>query len=124
MDFLSQPHPRTEPEEKSEEAEAAWSDEPSEVVHLTDDSFDSFMSSESSVLVMFYAPWCGHCKRMKPEYVKAAAAIKAKGLSGRLAAVDTTKERSLGQRFDVKGFPTIVYFKVIRAARSNLQLVA
>ena len=49
---------------------------------------------------------------MKPEYVKAAATLKAKGISGKLAAVDTTKERALGKRFDVKGFPTIVYFKV------------
>ena len=73
---------------------------------------DEFMGSESSVLVMFYAPWCGHCKRMKPEYVKAAASLKAKGIPGKLAAVDTTKERALGKRFDVKGFPTIVYFKV------------
>jgi thiol-disulfide isomerase/thioredoxin len=42
--------------------EVAWSDEPSEVVHLTDLTFDEFMAREKSVLVMFYAPWCGHCK--------------------------------------------------------------
>ena len=108
----STPYPRLEPVDKEEAKEAAWSDEHSEVAHLTDDSFDEFLSQESSVLVMFYAPWCGHCKRMKPEYVKAAASMKEKGISGKLAAVDTTKERALGKKFDIKGFPTIVYFKV------------
>ena len=40
VDFLSKPYPREEPADKAaEETEAAWSDEPSEVVHLTDDSF-------------------------------------------------------------------------------------
>ena len=71
------------------------------------------MAAESSVLVMFYAPWCGHCKRMKPEYIKAAATMQEKGILGKLAAVDTTVERALGQRFEIQGFPTIVYFKVI-----------
>jgi thiol-disulfide isomerase/thioredoxin len=44
------------------EQEVAWSEEPSDVVHLTDLTFDEFMAREKSVLVMFYAPWCGHCK--------------------------------------------------------------
>ena len=54
--FIADPKP--EADEKP--AEAAWSDEPSEVVHLTDDTFDSFMADNPSVLIMFYAPWCGH----------------------------------------------------------------
>ena len=69
------------------------------------------MSASPSVLVMFYAPWCGHCKRAKPHFVSAAAKMKASGMAGKLAAVDCTVHRKLSQRFEVKGFPTIKYFR-------------
>lgn len=61
--------------------EPEWSDIDSEVVHLTSSSFDPVIKEESSVLVMFYAPWCGHCKKMKPEYESAAAQMKSEGVS-------------------------------------------
>ena len=38
-------------------AEAEWADEPSEVAHLTDTTFDPFIAAHNSTLVMFYAPW-------------------------------------------------------------------
>lgn len=60
--------------------EPEWSDTDSEVVHLTSSSFDPVIKEESSVLIMFYAPWCGHCKRMKPEYEKAASLMKSEGV--------------------------------------------
>ena len=52
--------------------------------------------------IMFYAPWCGHCKSMKPEFNKAAAVLQEGGLEGRLAAVDVTSNRELGDEFGVK----------------------
>ena len=47
---------RTHQEEGS--AEPEWAEEPSEVAHLTDTTFDPYIASHNSTLVMFYAPWC------------------------------------------------------------------
>ncbi|KAF7266973.1 hypothetical protein GWI33_019754 [Rhynchophorus ferrugineus] len=90
--------------------EPEWSEKDNEIVHLTSTSFDPVLKEESSVLVMFYAPWCGHCKKMKPEYEKAALQMKSEGIPGVLAAVDATKEPSIASKFNVKGYPTILYF--------------
>jgi protein disulfide isomerase family A protein 5 len=61
--------------------EQEWSEVDSEVVHLTTSNFDPVVKEEASLLVMFYAPWCGHCKKIKPEYEKAAARLKTDGVS-------------------------------------------
>lgn len=50
---------------------------------------------------MFYAPWCGHCKNLKPEWIKAATTQKTKQSEGKVAAVDATKETKLAERFKV-----------------------
>ena len=79
--------------------------------HLTEATFNDFMESEPSVMVMFYAPWCGHCKRLKPHFVSSALKLKNQGSPGKLAAVDCTVEQALAKRFEVKGYPTVKYFK-------------
>jgi protein disulfide-isomerase A6 len=55
-------------------------------------------------LVEFYAPWCGHCKSLAPEYEKAAKALK--GIAN-IAAVDATKEQVDVQ---VQGYPTLKFY--------------
>lgn len=70
--------------------EPAWSTVPSKVNHLTSKDFKSFLKSKSSVLVMFYAPWCGHCKKAKPEYQTAADKLAMESDSKVFAAVDCT----------------------------------
>ena len=48
-------------------------------------------AEDKLIILDFYAPWCGHCKRAKPHFVSAAAKLAQDGAGGKLAAVDCTK---------------------------------
>ncbi|XP_002065125.2 protein disulfide-isomerase A5 [Drosophila willistoni] len=107
VEFMLNPNAKPAPKAKKPE----WSaDTNSEIVHLTTQGFEAAVKDEKSVLVMFYAPWCGHCKRMKPEYEKAALQMKQQNIPGILAALDATKEQAIGEKYKVKSYPTVKYF--------------
>jgi len=57
--------------------------------------------------VEFYAPWCGHCKKLTPIWDRLAETLKKKVT---IAKVDVTKNRILGKRFGIQGFPTLIFF--------------
>lgn len=59
-----------------------------------------------SLIVMFYAPWCGYCKEMKPSYAAAAKALKMENSKIVFAALDATKYRELSEKEEIKGYPT------------------
>lgn len=73
-------------------------------------NFDEIINANTHVLVEFYAPWCGHCKKLAPEYAAAAAELKASGNKAVLAKVDADSEKELGKKFEVEGFPTLKWF--------------
>lgn len=78
------------------------------VVQLTADSFNQdVLESDEVWIVEFYAPWCGHCKTLAPEFEKAARALK--GLA-KVGAVDMTVHQSVGAPYNIQGFPTLKFF--------------
>ena len=62
-------------------------------------------------MIEFYAPWCGHCKKLTPEYAAAAKELAKADPPMPLAKVDATAHKALKTRFEVKGFPTLLWFE-------------
>lgn len=67
-------------------------------------SLSSFLFS--SLFIQFYAPWCGHCKKLEPVYEHVAAKLDGTGIA--VAKVDATLYTDIAATYDVHGFPTIL----------------
>ncbi|CAJ0927683.1 unnamed protein product, partial [Mesorhabditis belari] len=82
-----------------------------DVIVYGDSSWDDGIKQHEVALVKFYAPWCGHCKRMAPEYEKAATKLKANDPPIALIKVDCTIDKETCDKFGVQGFPTLKIFR-------------
>ena len=83
-------------------------DKDSKVIQLNKDNFDKqVIDSEELWLILFYAPWCGHCKDFHPEFEKVSKATK--GLF-RIGAVNCEDERDIAQKYKIDGYPTVLFF--------------
>ncbi|KAJ4790340.1 Protein disulfide-isomerase [Rhynchospora pubera] len=97
------------PSVKSSEVE----EEASPVVVLDNTNFTEEVGKHDFIVVEFYAPWCGHCKKLAPEYEKAAQVLSKHDPPIILAKVDGSDKtnKPLTDKFNVKGFPTIKIIK-------------
>ncbi len=78
------------------------------VRQLADGDFEGFAAEHATFLLLFYAPWCGHSRKLAPEYERVAA-----DLAGTLAVAraDGTEAEELATRLDVKGYPTVFFVR-------------
>lgn len=79
------------------------------VVELDESNFSMVKNTKDKLyMVMFYAPWCGHCKSLKPKWEQAAKQNPNKSVV--FARIDCTTQQSTCGNYGIQGYPTIKAF--------------
>ena len=94
-------------------ASAFWGSSSSDALReLTSETFDELIPGEKVAFVEFYAPWCGHCKRLAPTWKAMAERVHSRSdLDAVVAKIDCTKHRDTCNANQVRGYPTMLLFE-------------
>jgi protein disulfide-isomerase A1 len=81
----------------------------SDVLELEDSNIEEAIGNNEHIFIEFYAPWCGHCKRLAPDYDLVAAYFKGEGKVV-IAKIDASTHTTAAGTHGVRGFPTLKLF--------------
>lgn len=77
-------------------------------IHISDDAFDAVVGQSGTVLVDFWAPWCGPCQAIAPVLDALAAEYQDRAT---IAKIDVDQHQQKAAQFGVRSIPTLVLFK-------------
>jgi thioredoxin 1 len=77
------------------------------VVELTKENFEEVVTSNSTVIVDYWAPWCGPCRGFAPVFEKVAEANP----DVVFAKVNTDEEQEIAAHFQIRSIPTLMVFR-------------
>ena len=79
------------------------------IQHITDNNFETVViESKDTVLVDFWAEWCGPCKMIAPVLDEAADTYKGKL---QIAKMNVDENREIPAKFGIRGIPTLMLYK-------------
>mmetsp|Transcript_23329 Transcript_23329/g.51538 ORF Transcript_23329/g.51538 Transcript_23329/m.51538 type:complete len:243 (-) Transcript_23329:507-1235(-) len=83
-----------------------------DAIELTEKDFEEKVFNGKFSFVKFYAPWCGHCKKIKPDWDKLADAWNKPDKNAQIFDVDCISDggKPLCEKYGVSGYPTLKYF--------------
>ncbi len=78
-----------------------------EVLELNESNFNDTLSGDKTVIIDFWAPWCGPCRQFAPTFEAAAA----KHEDVVFAKVNTEEQQGLAAAFNIRSIPTLMVFR-------------
>lgn len=91
---------------------ALCDDEPGHFVGvLNDDNWKEVINEQPLALVKFYAPWCGHCRKLAPEFEKASVTLLDNEPPVKMYKIDCTEAMKTCGEYKVGSYPTLKVFR-------------